>query len=268
MKTILLTGATDGIGLETAKDLVAKGHQLLIHGRNAEKLAHTVELLNAIAENNSTVKVESYQADLSIFDDVHKLITDIKQKHNSLDVIMNNAGIFKTSQPLANNGMDVRFVVNTLSPYLLTKELMSLLVDDGRIVNLSSAAQVPINLKALAGEVQVNDDFESYAQSKLAITIWSQELAKELKSNQIIVAVNPGSLLASKMVKEGFGMAGNDITIGSDILVRAALSDEFIGKSGQYFDNDAKQFALPHGYAQNSELCLQVMSTIEEVTRR
>lgn len=268
MKTILLTGATDGIGLETAKSLAAKGHQLLVHGRNPEKLANTIELLNTIAKNNSSPKVESYQADLSIFDDVHKLIADIKQKHNTLDVIMNNAGIFKTSQTLASNGMDVRFVVNTLSPYLLTKGLAPILAENGRIVNLSSAAQAPIDLKALAGDVQVNDDFQAYVQSKLAITIWSQELAKELKTNQIIVAVNPGSLLASKMVKEGFGMAGNDITIGSDILVRAALSEEFIGKSGYYFDNDAKQFALPHSDAQNSNVCLRVMSTIEEVVSR
>ncbi|WP_259338000.1 SDR family NAD(P)-dependent oxidoreductase [Colwellia sp. RSH04] len=196
-----------------------------MHGRNFEKLAHKEELLNAIAENNSSPKVASFQADLSIFDEVNQLINDINHKHNTLDVIINNAGVFKTSQPIARNGMDVRYVVNTLSPYLLSKGLMPLLAEDGRVINLSSAAQAPINLKALAGDVQVNDDFQAYAQSKLAITIWSQELAKELKSNQIIIAVNLGSLLVSKMVEEGFGMAGNDISIGADILVRAALSE-------------------------------------------
>lgn len=265
MKTILLTGATDGIGLATAKSLVSKGHHLLIHGRSEEKLSHTLQLLKDL---NSSAKVQSYQADLSHFDEVARLIAEIKRDHKIVDIIINNAGVFKTSTPIAPNGLDVRFVVNTLSPYLITKELQALLADDGRVVNLSSAAQAPVNLKALTGEIRLNDDFQAYAQSKLAITIWSQELSKTMGAKQVMVAVNPGSLLASKMVKEGFGLAGNDISIGSDILVRAALSDEFSNANGKYFDNDAKQFSLPHHDAQNPEICAQVMAQIEKITQR
>ncbi len=91
------------------------------------------------------------------------------------------------------------------------------------------------------------DDGEAYAQSKLAITMWSRHLAEELgPGGPMIVAVNPASMLGTKMVKSGFGVVGNDISIGADILVRAALSDEFADASGKYYDNDVKRFTHAH----------------------
>lgn len=260
MKNILITGATDGIGLETSKLLAKLGHNLTVHGRNAKKLDRTREQLEAI---NPNIKVRTFLADLSDFSQVTTLISEIKKYHHSLDILINNAGIFKTSQPISADGLDMRFVVNTISPYILTKELFPLLAGNGRIVNLSSAAQAPLNIDALSGRVQITDDFQAYAQSKLAITIWSQKLAKELKPKQVIVAVNPGSLLASKMVKEGFGLAGNDLNIGADILVRASLSDEFSDSSGKYFDNDSKTFSTPHIEAENTEKCEQLMTVLQ-----
>jgi hypothetical protein len=79
----------------------------------------------------------------------------------------------------------------------------------------------------------------------------------------MVVAVNPGSLLASKMVREGFGMAGKDINIGADILLRAALSDEFAQASGQYFDNDSGRFAPPHRDALDDAKVAEVVAAIE-----
>jgi hypothetical protein len=77
--------------------------------------------------------------------------------------------------------------------------------------------------------------------------MWSRNLAHSLKhEGPAIIAVNPGSMLGTKMVKEGFGVAGADIHIGAEILIRAALADEFETASGQYFDNDSGQFASPH----------------------
>jgi len=72
-------------------------------------------------------------------------------------------------------------------------------------------------------------------------------------------------LLASKMVKEGFGVAGKDIRIGADILVRASLDDEFSTRSGQYFDNDAGEFAPPHSDAMNAQKCAALVEAIEAV---
>ena len=158
----------------------------------------------------------------------------------------------------------MRFVVNAIAPYLLTRSLLPILPQDGRVVNLSSAAQAPVDLAALRGEVAL-DDMGAYAQSKLAITIWTQELARRHPEGPVFVAVNPGSLLASKMVKEGFGVAGDDLRIGADILRRAALSDEFAEASGRYFDNDRGRFAQPHAAAQDARHAASVMQAIGDL---
>ncbi len=262
-KTILLTGSTDGIGLETAKMLVAQGHSVLLHGRNPVKLTDVEQQLSQVL---GTGQVESYIADLSNLADVEALAKAVSEKHASLDVLINNAGILKTSNPISKDGLDVRFAVNTVAPYLLTERLLPLLGVSGRVVNLSSAAQAPVNLQALAGKVHLSEDFEVYAQSKLAITMWSRHLADKLGDNgPMVVAINPGSLLGTKMVKEGFGMEGSDIRIGADILIRAALSDEFADASGKYFDNDSHQFASPHADAIDQQKRDEVVLVIKEV---
>ena len=177
-------------------------------------------------------------------------------------MLINNAGVLKTPTPVLPNGQDIRFVVNTHAPYLLTQLLLPIMPADGRVVNLSSAAQAPVNLGAMRGEITLGD-MEAYSQSKLAITIWTREWAKELANGPVMVAVNPGSLLASKMVKEGFGIAGNDLSIGADILIDAALGDRFANASGKYFDNDSGAFADPHSAALNSAHAEAVMTAVK-----
>ena len=260
-KTILVTGATDGIGLATAKMLLEQGNHLLLHGRNPQKLEDVAKTLSS---EIASAEIETYVADLSSISDVKKLADEVTEKHDSIDVLINNAGVFKTNETRTKDDLDVRFVVNTLAPYLLTKQLLPLLGNTGRVVNLSSAAQAPVNIEALNGRAKL-DDMGAYAQSKLAITMWTRIMAKELKDGPMIVAVNPGSQLASKMVKEGFGVAGNDINIGADILTRAALSDEFSDASGEYFDNDSGQFAAPHQDALDDQKSEEVVRAIESI---
>lgn len=262
-KVILITGSTDGIGLETARLLVEQGHYVLLHGRNSMKLDEVKEKLLSLP---GIGQVESYLADLSKMSDVESLASEIEQKHNKLDVLINNAGIFRTAETVTDQGLDARFAVNTIAPYLLTQRLLPLIDASGRIVNLSSAAQSPVNLDVLRGNTQISDDFAAYAQSKLAITMWSRSLGLSLEGKgPSVVAVNPGSLLGSKMVKEGFGVDGGDIRIGADILIRAALSDEFESANGKYFDNDAKQFAAPHADALDDKKSAEVVQAIEAV---
>lgn len=255
-KTILITGASDGIGLLTAKTLASSGHNVLLHGRSAEKLG------NAATEIDGTP--ETYIADLSRIDDVHALAAAVRQKHSQLDAVINNAGVLKTSQTKTPEGFDVRFMVNTIAPYVLTRKLLPVLPSHARVVNLSSAAQAPVDMDALHGRNSL-DDMAAYAQSKLAITIWSRELAKELNDGPVVVAVNPGSLLASKMVKEGFGVEGKDMQIGADILCEAALGGSFSDASGKYFDNDIGKFSSPHAAAMDAKHSKEVMQSIEAV---
>lgn len=260
MKTILITGATDGIGLATAEKLCSLGHTVLLHGRSEEKL-NAVE--NRLSRLEGGGRVESYLADLAHLQDVDNLADSILNKHSVIDVLINNAGVFKTSNPITEQGLDVRFVVNTLAPYKLTQRLLPVMPASGRIVNLSSAAQSPVDSNAIAGKLRL-DDMAAYSQSKLAITMWSKCLAEELgASGPVVIAVNPGSLLASKMVKEGFGVPGKDISIGADILIRASLADEFADVTGQYFDNDSQQFALPHPDAQDRSKSESVLAAIK-----
>ncbi len=255
-KTILITGSTDGIGLLTAKKLAADGHKVLLHGRSASKLESAAAAVGG--------DVETYAADLSDLSAVRKLAENVRAKHDKLDVLINNAGVLKTPHAVLENGQDIRFVVNTLAPYLLTELLLPIIPADGRVVNLSSAAQAPVNLKAMQGNVPLAD-MEAYAQSKLAITIWTREWAKSLSNAPVMVAVNPGSLLASKMVKEGFGLAGNDMNIGADILIDAALGVRFADAAGAYFDNDSGAFADPHAAALDENHAADVMNAIRDL---
>ncbi|GAA3868072.1 SDR family NAD(P)-dependent oxidoreductase [Celeribacter arenosi] len=254
-KTILITGATDGIGLLTAQNLAAEGHTILLHGRSAEKLAAAAKKVGGTTK--------TYTADLSRMADVQALAADIRKNHDQLDVVINNAGVLKAPNTVTRDGFDLRFMVNTIAPYVLTRALLPIIAKDGRIVNLSSAAQAPIDVAALLGRKPVGDS-AAYAQSKLAITIWTQELAKELPDGPAVIAVNPGSLLASKMVKEGYGIAGNDLSIGASILREAALRASFANATGKYFDNDSQRFTQPHPAAMDSGHVMSVMQGITD----
>lgn len=261
-KTILITGSTDGIGLETAKMLRSAGHHVMLHGRNPTKLKEVEKTLSVLPGEG---RLESYAADLSQMDNVEALAEAVSEKHKTLDVLINNAGVYNTAHPITPDGLDVRFVVNAIAPYLLTQRLLPRLGTAGRVINLSSAAQSPVDLKALNGQVRLSDG-AAYAQSKLALTMWSGHLARSLKdSGPVIVAINPGSMLGSKMVKEAFGVAGGDLRIGAEILNRAALSDEFAAASGQYFDNDRGQFASPHPDALNPKKSQEIVRLMETI---
>lgn len=250
MKTILITGSTDGIGLTLAKTLVKDGHRVIVHGRSAKK----------VAEVSSTLGIkDSYVCDLSQLKDVSDFADRVASDHKSLDVLVNNAGVFQVDEPVTSEGLDVRFVVNTIAPYLLTKKLLPLL-KHGRVVNLSSAAQARVDLNFLEGRVRGGAQ-SAYAQSKLAIAMWT----KHFEEPPMMVSVNPASFLGSKMVKEAYGMNGGDLQIGADILKRASLSPEFKNAHGKYYDNDSKRFASLHPEALDSGKITALVESIEKI---
>lgn len=265
-KTILLTGATDGIGLETAKMLLAQGHTVLLHGRNQDKLNNVQGALN---EQYPQANTATYVADLSVMAQVQTfaqtVLVDLQQSGKTLDVLINNAGVYKLADITTAEGLDARFAVNTFAPYLLTKLLLPVMNAQSRVVNVSSAAQSSVNFESLVGKKPLSDS-AAYAQSKLAITMWSRHLGLELKgTGPLVVSVNPKSLLGSKMVKDAYGLDGGDLKLGADIFCRAALSDEFKDATGLYFDNDAERFAPPHPDALNNAKNQQLIDTLDTV---
>lgn len=262
-KTILITGATDGIGLETAKMFANDNHKLLLHGRSLEKLHNTKDLLLKINQN---LDIELYIADFSILSDVYKMTDTILRSTDNLDVIINNAGVFVVpdNQIITQNGLDVRFCVNTIAPYILTKNLMPILNKNSRVINLSSAAQCPINFELLNSNRNVLSHDEAYAQSKLAVIMWSIEMAQNNPIGATVISVNPKSFLGSKMVKTAYGRKGFDLKIGADILYRASLSDEFANANGKYYDNDYCVFANPHPFALDKNNRIKLMEFLNK----
>ena len=249
-KTILLTGATDGLGAEAAILMASQGHHLIVHGRDEARLAQLQDRLTASASPDA--KIEMVLCDLSSLKDVNRMADDLLARGHQIDVIINNAGVLKAPNTTTAEGFELRFVVNVIAPYLLVKKLLPSVPDKGRIVNLSSAAQNPLDAQEITRCASYSD-MGAYAKSKLAITAWTKALS-DIYQDYVFVSVNPGSLLGTKMVKEGFGIDGADIMIGADIIFRAALSDEFEQANGLYYDNDAKQFGPPHELAQETVL--------------
>lgn len=256
-QVILLTGATDGLGALAAEMLAEQGHELILLGRNQSRLDEMVTALSPKA------RVACYVCDLSHLRDVSDCADKILAECKKIDVIINNAGILKSAETKTKDGLELRFAVNCIAPYLLTARLLPVLPNKGRVVNLSSAAQAPLNPSDLQS-YQSFSDMAAYSQSKLAITAWTYQMAKRYQDN-IFVSVNPGSLLGTKMVKEGFGIEGADISIGADIICRAAISDEFADANGLYYDNDAKCFGPPHEQAHNDALGQEIITVMEHI---
>lgn len=242
-KIIFITGSTDGIGKLAAIKFAKSGHKIYLHGRNPEKLANTIKEIKAETSNKN---IKGYIADLSDFDAVNKMADLIASELPIIDVLINNAGVFKSNNPVTKDGLDIRFVVNYLAPVLLTNKLLPLLKksNEAQIINLSSAAQSSVSMDALNGKTHLSDQV-AYAQSKLAILMWSFYLAKT-EPNISIIALNPGSLLNTKMVKEAYGRFWSAPDKGANIIYDIATVQTHKGITGKYFDNDAGGYGNAH----------------------
>lgn len=261
-KTILITGSTDGIGKLAATKLAQNGHHVIIHGRNSEKLANVKEEIISATGNTN---IGAYDADFSKLQEVKSMANKITEEHLSLDILVNNAGVFKVENAISENGLDVRIVVNYFAPYILTNALIPLLnrSQSPRVINLSSAAQETVSLHSLKKNSKLSDN-QAYAQSKLAILLWSFEFAKKHRDINTI-ALNPGSLLNTKMVKEAYGKFWSSADKGADIIVDLAINTKYTSNSGQYFDNDKGQFGKAHPDAYQNQAIESLITKTKEL---
>ena len=265
MKSILITGCTDGIGKLATEKLYGDGHSLILVGRNKDKLEKLVKTL----QSKSTTKVHYIVCDLSDLQSLNVVSNYLDSHSLSLDVIINNAGVFKSEQLNNKDGLDLRFVVNYLAPYILTRMTLPYLEKstDKRIINLSSAAQESVSLSALEGNTTLSAQM-SYAQSKLALTMWSFELGKQL-DNTAVIPVNPGSLLNTKMVREAYGRYWSPASKGANIIHALATDNQYAGVTGKYFDNDlgdnVGRFGPAHSDAYDTGRISDLLTTTDKI---
>ena len=271
--TILVTGATDGLGRRVAQVLVVKGAAVLLHGRNPERLEATLEELRS---QTSSEKANSYLADLSSLAAVRDLVERIFSEHGRLDVLVNNAGIISRERRESEDGYELTFAVNYLSHFLLTRLLLPLLKDSApaRIINVASAAQSPLDFSNLMLE-QGYDAMKAYSQSKLAQVMFTFELAEHLRGTDVTVnALHPASLMDTKMVQSTFGYTMSTVEEGTEALVRLAISPEMEGVTGRYFDGKREARANRQAYNPRDRNRLWVLSEqlcgrlLEPVVRR
>jgi len=245
--TILVTGATDGLGRRVAQELTTKGATMLLHGRSPERLEATLEKLQG---QTGGEKSSSYLADLSSLAAVRDLSERILSKHDRLDVLVNNAGIIARERSESEDGYELTFAVNYLSHFLLTRLLLPLLKDSApaRIVNVASAGQSPLDFSNLMLE-HGYDAMKAYSQSKLAQVMFTFDLAERLRDSGVTVnALHPASLMDTKMVQSTFGYTMSTVEEGTEAVVRLAVSQEVEGVTGGYFDGTREARANQQAY--------------------
>jgi NAD(P)-dependent dehydrogenase (short-subunit alcohol dehydrogenase family) len=268
-KTIIITGSTDGIGKLTALELAKEGHIIYVHGRSEAKVATVISEIKEASKNQN---ITGLVADFSDLAAVSKMAKQIKNEVPKIDILINNAGIFKSETSQNKNGLDIRMLVNYLAPYALTNAILPIIKQSEapRIINLSSAAQSPVSEAVLSGTKKQSEK-STYAQSKLALTMWSFYLAKQ-EPNIIVIAVNPGSLLDTKMVAEAYGEHWSPAEKGANILVDLAVSETYKNDSGKYFDNDKGKikghFSHPHPDTYDQEKINNLITRTDSVIQR
>jgi NAD(P)-dependent dehydrogenase (short-subunit alcohol dehydrogenase family) len=246
-KTILVTGATDGLGRRVARELAAGGANVLLHGRSQERLEATLE---EVRTQTGSDRLRYYLADFSSLGEVRELARRILCDEERMDVLVNNAGIIVRERKESEDGYELTFAVNYLSHFLLTRLLMPILRDSApaRIVNVASAGQSPIDFGDPMLERRY-DAMKAYSVSKLAQIMFTFEVARRLQETGVRVnALHPASLMDTKMVAETFGYTMSTVEEGAEAVVRLAVSPELEGITGRYFDGKREARANRQAY--------------------
>jgi len=263
-QTILITGATDGLGKATALALAKLGARVLIHGRDEGRLAATKAEITAESGND---KLETCKANLASLAEVRHLAYAVQAGHEQLHMLINNAasGGGKPGDPqrdLSVDGYELRFAVNYLASFLLTQLLLPSLKAGApsRIINVSSAGQYPINFDDVMME-QHYEPLDAYRQSKLAQILYTFDLAERVRGDGITVnALHPASLMPTKMVHEYFGRTMDSLEDGVNSVMHLATDPGLDGVTGKYFDHQQETRANDQAYDAKARLRLWELS--------
>ena len=259
-QTILITGATDGLGRAVAQELARAGATLLIHGRDERRGRETLEQIAAETENPH---LHWLRADLASLNEVRGLADQLIAEYGELHALVNNAGIGTTlpgegKRMASFDGYELRFAVNYLAGYLLTRRLLALLercaIESSgptRIVNVSSAGQAAIDFDDVMLERHY-DGVQAYCQSKLAQVMFTFDLAQESSSQRVTATcLHPGTYMPTKMVRAAGITPVTALQEGVAATVRLIADPQLDGVTGRYFNGMRE--AEPHPQAHDGE---------------
>ena len=274
-KTVLITGANQGIGKASAVALGKLGATVVIVCRSGEK----GRLAAADIQRQGARNVELLLADMSSQADIRRVAAEFRSKHDRLDVLLNNAGVLVTGRRTTVDGIEETFAINHLGYFLLTQELLLPLqaAARARVVNVSSEAHRGAKMRwdDLQFEHQRYSAFAAYGQSKLANILFTRELARRLEGTGVTAnSLHPG------VVASGFGRTYGGVTSivmrvaqlfmitpeeGARTSVYLASSPEVEGVTGQYFDKCAPK--EPSRAALEVDAPARLWTVSEEMTR-
>ncbi|MBS3755610.1 MAG: SDR family NAD(P)-dependent oxidoreductase [Desulfobacterales bacterium] len=268
-RIILITGATDGLGKKLSLDLAARGAELVLHGRSPEKEKAAAREIRDATGNS---KLACYNADFSSLAAVRDFSENIRADCKQVDVLINNAGIgpgsSKVQRELSKDGHELRFAVNYLAHFLLTHRLLPLLGRSGsaRIVNVASGAQQAIDFDNVILK-RGYDGRRAYSQSKLAMVMFTFDLAEDLRESAIAVnCLHPATLMPTNMVLDTdyFKTTVDSVGKGADAVEYLAVSPEIEGVSGKYFEG--RQRAKAHAQAYDSQARQKLRTLSNQLT--
>jgi NAD(P)-dependent dehydrogenase (short-subunit alcohol dehydrogenase family) len=250
-QTVLITGATDGLGRGLASVLAAEGATLLLHGRDEARGRQTLAQIEAATGNR---RLRWLRADFSCLGEVRGLAGSVAGSCDRLDVLVNNAGIGTTlpgdgSRMESRDGYELRFAVNYLAGYLLTRSLSTLLERSApaRVVNVSSAGQAPIDFADVMLERRYSG-VQAYCQSKLAQIMFTFDLAEELDGRTVsATCLHPATNMPTKMVRAAGVEPISTLEQGVEATLRLAADPRLEGVTGAYFNGQPR--ADPHPQA-------------------
>jgi len=262
---ILVTGSTDGIGRETARELTRKGARVLVHGRDLERAQAVVEELRGLGGSPP----EPIVADLSSLAAVRAMAATMAHDCHQPEVIIHNAGVFMKQRERSVDGFEMTLAVNHLAPFLLTHLVLESTVGAHlrRVVNVSSMAhnRGRIDFEDLQLLRESFNSYASYATSKLANVLFTVELARRVGHRRITVnALHPG-VTSTKLLTEGFEMEGHDsLAESAATSVVLAIEPGLREATGGYYVQGKP--AAPHPVAEDRDVARRFYEVSAELT--
>jgi NAD(P)-dependent dehydrogenase (short-subunit alcohol dehydrogenase family) len=261
-RTVLITGSTDGVGRVVAKRLAAQGARVLVHGRNIERGENLLAELHAEGRPDA----DFLEADLSSLAEVRKLAVAVEASEARLDILINNAGIGSggatAKRELSADGLELRFAVNYLSGFLLTRLLLPKILAStpSRIVNVASLGQAPIDF----ADVMITRGYtgsRAYSQSKLAQIMFTIDLHEEVADKGVTVnSLHPATYMNTTMVRQSGTTPLSTVEEGADAIMHLVLSPDIEGRGGRFFDRMSEARAHAQAYDETARARLRALS--------